>query len=285
MVHTVGVVGAGTMGVGIAYVFAASGARTTVVEPDEDRMSAVRRELAEAAAAGLARGKLTAEAAGELSSRIEHVHSAEQLPQGLDLVVETVPEDRALKERVLAHAESRSPALLATNTSAPSIDALAGSLVRPDRFLGLHFFNPVWSIPVVEVVRGASTSEQALAAALAAVRSIGKETAVVADAPGFATSRLDVVAALEAIRMVEQGVGEPAEIDRAVQLAYRHPVGPLRLSDIVGLDVRLQIARNLETALGPQFAPPQLLVDKVAAGELGRKSGRGFYDWPSPQTR
>jgi 3-hydroxybutyryl-CoA dehydrogenase len=279
MVHAVGVVGAGTMGVGIAYVFALSGARTVVVEPDEARMAAVRAEVDGAATAGVARGKLTAEVAAGLPARIEHVASADQLPVGLDLVVETVPEDLALKERVLAQVESREPALLASNTSALSIDALAAGLARPDRFLGLHFFNPVWSIPVVEVVRGAATSEQALEAGLAAVRSIGKETAVVADAPGFATSRLDVVAALEAIRMVEQGVGEPAEIDRAVQLAYRHPVGPLRLTDIVGLDVRLHIARNLEAALGPQFAPPQLLVDKVAAGELGRKSGRGFYDW------
>ena len=279
MVRAVGVVGGGTMGVGIAYVFAVSGARTVVVEPDEARMAAVRAEIDGAAAAGVARGKLSAETAAGLRGLIEHVTSADRLPVGLDLVVETVPEDRALKERVLAQVEAREPVLLASNTSALSIDALAAGLVRPDRFLGLHFFNPVWSIPVVEVVRGAATSGQTLASALDAVRSIGKETAVVADAPGFATSRLDVVAALEAIRMVEQGVGEPAEIDRAVQLAYRHPVGPLRLTDIVGLDVRLHIARNLETALGPQFAPPQLLVDKVAAGELGRKSGRGFYDW------
>ncbi|MCW2677089.1 MAG: 3-hydroxybutyryl-CoA dehydrogenase [Modestobacter sp.] len=279
MVRAVGVVGGGTMGVGIAYVFAVSGARTVVVEPDEARMAAVRAEIDGAAAAGVARGKLSAETAAGLPGLIEHVTSADRLPVGLDLVVETVPEDRALKERVLAQVEARQPVLLASNTSALSIDALAAGLARPDCFLGLHFFNPVWSIPVVEVVRGAATSEQTLASALDAVRSIGKETAVVADVPGFATSRLDVVAALEAIRMVEQGVGEPAEIDRAVQLAYRHPVGPLRLTDIVGLDVRLHIARNLETALGPQFAPPQLLVDKVAAGELGRKSGRGFYDW------
>ncbi|SDG98961.1 3-hydroxyacyl-CoA dehydrogenase family protein [Klenkia brasiliensis] len=277
---SVGVVGAGTMGVGIAYVFAVTGARTVVVEPDHARMVAVRREVAGAAEAGVRRGKLSAEVAAGLADRLEHAPSAEELPEGLDLVVETVPEDLALKHRVLAACEARGPAVLASNTSALSIDALAEGLARPEAFLGLHFFNPVWSIPVVEVVRGARTSAATLETALAAVAGIGKESAVVADAPGFATSRLDVVAALEAIRMVEQGVGEPADIDRAVQLAYRHPVGPLRLTDIVGLDVRLHIARNLETALGPQFAPPQLLVDKVAAGELGAKSGRGFYDWP-----
>lgn len=279
MVGSVGVVGAGTMGVGIAYVFAVTGARTVVVEPDAARMAAVRREVADAAAAGVRRGKLAEDAAAALPGRLEHVVAAEELPEGLDLVVETVPEDLDLKHRVLTACEARHPAVLASNTSALSIDALAAPLTRPGSFLGLHFFNPVWSIPVVEVVRGAQTSPATLEAALAAVAGVGKESAVVADAPGFATSRLDVVAALEAIRMVEQGVGEPADIDRAVQLAYRHPIGPLRLTDVVGLDVRLHIARNLETALGPQFAPPQLLVDKVAAGELGVKSGRGFYDW------
>jgi len=277
---SVGVVGAGTMGVGIAYVFAVTGARTVVVEPDHARMAAVRREVTGAAEAGVRRGKLSADVAAGLADRLEHVAAADELPAGLDLVVETVPENLALKHRVLAACEARGPAVLASNTSALSIDALADGLTRPEAFLGLHFFNPVWSIPVVEVVRGARTSAATLETALAAVAGIGKEAAVVADAPGFATSRLDVVAALEAIRMVEQGVGEPADIDRAVQLAYRHPVGPLRLTDIVGLDVRLHIARNLETALGPQFAPPQLLLDKVAAGELGAKSGRGFYDWP-----
>lgn len=279
MVSSVGVVGGGTMGTGIAYVFAVAGAATTVVEPDADRFAALQAEVTQAAAGGVTRGKLPAEVAATLGQRIAHAVSVDALPEGLDLVVETVPESPELKRAVLRAAESRRPAVLATNTSALSIDELAAGLAAPERFLGMHFFNPVWSIPLVEVVRGAATGEDTLGAALAAVAAIGKEAAVVRDAPGFATSRLDVVAALEAIRMVEAGVGEPAQIDRAVQLAYRHPVGPLRLSDIVGLDVRLHIARNLERALGPRFTPPQLLVDKVAAGELGRKSGRGFYDW------
>ena len=281
MTKNVGVIGGGTMGIGIAYVFAVSGAATTVVEPDPGRMATLRAEVGKAAAGGVARGKLPAGTVATLDGRIAHVRSADELPEGLDLVVETVPESPELKHTVLLAAESRRPTVLASNTSALSIDALASGLAAPERFLGLHFFNPVWSIPVVEVVRGAATSDETLHAALAAVEGIGKQTAVVRDMPGFATSRLDVVAALEAIRMVETGVGEPAEIDRAIQLAYRHPVGPLRLTDIVGLDVRLHIARNLERALGPQFTPPQLLIDKVEAGELGRKTGRGFYDWSS----
>jgi 3-hydroxybutyryl-CoA dehydrogenase len=196
--------------------------------------------------------------------------------------VETVPERLDLKRRVLAAVEATGPALLASNTSAISIDLLADGLARPERFCGMHFFNPVWSLPLVEVVRGERTADAAIEAARAAATSIGKESIVVRDVPGFATSRLDMSAALEAMRMVEDGVASAEDIDRAAVLAYRHPVGPLRLSDIVGLDVRLDIARTLAASHGPRFAPPQLLVDKVAAGELGQKSGRGFHEWPSP---
>lgn len=275
----VAVVGGGTMGVGIAYVFAAAGCAVHVVEPDPARVEALRRELDAAAAAGAERGRLDPDLAAGLAASIRCVADVEELPAGLALIVESVPEDLALKQSVLAAADARAPALLASNTSSLSIDALAADLARPASFCGMHFFNPVWSLPLVEVVRGARTSDAALDAALDAVTTIGKEAAVVADAPGFATSRFDLAAALEAIRMLEEEVGAAEDIDRAVQLAYRHPVGPLRLSDIVGLDVRLHIARILAAELGPRFAPPQLLIDKVAAGELGRKTGRGFFDW------
>ena len=180
---------------------------------------------------------------------------------------------------MLAAAERREPKILASNTSTLSIDALAGRLSHPGAFVGLHFFNPVWSLPLVEVIRGSANTEDTLGRALDAVAAIGKQAAVVRDQPGFATSRLDTVTALEAIRMVEQGVGRPADIDRAIQLAYRHPVGPLRLTDIVGLDVRLDTARSLEGSLGERFRPPALLADMVARGDLGQKSGRGFYRW------
>jgi 3-hydroxybutyryl-CoA dehydrogenase len=273
------VVGGGTMGVGIAYVFAATGRPVYVVEPDPRRVGALRRELADAAAKGAERGRLDPGPAATLADDVRCVGDAAELPEGLALVVESVPEDLELKRRVLVAAEARAPALLATNTSSLSVDDLAAGLARPEAFCGMHFFNPVWSLPLVEVIRGARTSDAALGAALAAVRALGKEAAVVRDAPGFATSRLDVVSALEAIRMLEEGVGEADDIDRAIRLAYRHPVGPLRLSDIVGLDVRLHIARVLAGSLGPRFEPPRLLVEKVAAGELGRKTGRGFFDW------
>ena len=279
MVWSVGVVGAGTMGVGIAYVFAAAGCETTVVEPDAVRAGELRGVLAEASANGLKRGKLDRGRAEALPESVRSVRSVGELPAAVDLVVETVPEDFDLKREVLARIEERSPALLATNTSSMSIDRLAEGLRRPERFLGLHFFNPVWSIPMVEIVRGAHTADDALALARHAAELIGKETIVVRDVPGFATSRLDVIASLEAMRMLEDGVTTAEEIDRAAVLAYRHPVGPLRLSDLVGLDVRLDIARNLTKTYGARYEPPGILVAKVRAGELGRKSGRGFFDW------
>jgi 3-hydroxybutyryl-CoA dehydrogenase len=275
----VAVVGAGTMGIGIAYVFAAAGCAVTVVEPDTARVAAMRRELDVVAQDGRRRGRLDAAVAAGLAQSIQVVDAVTRLPSRLDLVVESVPESIDLKRVVLYEIEQREPLVLATNTSSLSIDELAAGLGSPGRFLGLHFFNPVWSLALVEVVRGVATDKATLARALEFVSLIGKKSAVVRDLPGFATSRLDLVAGLEAIRMVEEGVGEPADIDRAIQLAYRHPVGPLQLSDIVGLDVRLDIARTLEKSLGPRFAPPALLERKVAAGELGRKTGRGFYTW------
>ncbi len=279
MTSKVAVIGAGTMGVGIAYVFAVAGWQTVVVEPDPARMDALRTQLAAAAEGGVARGRVTPERAAQLPELISHLGAVSDLPPGLDLVIESVPESLALKRQVLAQAELARPTVLASNTSSLSIDTLAADLAHPERFVGMHFFNPVWSLPLVEVVRGAATGTDTLDLVLAAAAAIGKQTAVVSDRPGFATSRLDVATSLEAIRMVQEGVGEPAEIDRAVQLAYRHPVGPLRLADIVGLDVRLDIARSLSVSLGPRFEPPQLLIDKVAAGELGQKTGQGFYRW------
>lgn len=279
MATSVGVVGAGTMGVGIAYVFAAAGCPTTVAEPDAGRSAALLAVLGRQAASGLARGKLTAGQAADLPGLVQVVPAPGDLPEGLTLVVESVPERLELKHDVLAAVQARHPALLATNTSALSVDELAGRLARPEDFLGMHFFNPVWSLQMVELIRGAATSEATISRAQALVTLIGKRSIVVKDLPGFATSRLDVVAALEAMRMLESGVASADDIDTAMTVAYRHPMGPLRLSDIVGLDVRLDIARNLTKVYGERFAPPQVLIDKVADGQLGQKSGQGFFTW------
>ena len=276
----VAVIGAGTMGVGIAYVLAAAGCRTAVVEPDAGRTGVLVDTLRAQAQRGVARGKLTPEQAEALPGRLEVVATPAQLRTGLDLVVESVPERLELKHQVLAAVADRRPALLATNTSALSVDALAERLPHPQSFLGMHFFNPVWSLPMVEVVRGARTADAAVETAQLLVQLIGKESIVVHDVPGFATSRLDLIASLEAMRMLESGVASAEDIDKAMVLAYRHPVGPLRLSDVVGLDVRLDIARTLTTALGDRFSPPQVLVDLVERGALGQKTGQGFYAWP-----
>lgn len=273
------VVGGGTMGVGIAYVMAVAGIPTTVVEPNAERASAMMQEIDGALANGISRGKLTDSDAASARAALTVVSAVSELPEGLDLVIETVSERADIKETVLREIDAKHPLMIASNTSSMSINALSGFVQDPTRFIGLHFFNPVWSIPLVEIIRGTSTSQATLDQALAFVVAIGKESAVINDAPGFATSRLDLIVAAESIRMVEEGVGSPEDIDRAITLAYRHPVGPLTLTDIVGLDVRLDIMRQLERSLGERFAPPQLLIDMVERGDLGKKSGRGFYEW------
>ena len=275
------VVGGGTMGVGIVYVYAAAGWSVTVVEPDDARARAMQLTLSDVAKAGATRGKLTPAQVAQVSQGVQRVSSANELPQGLDLVVETVPERLALKQQVLGQIDARQPRIIATNTSALSIDQLAASVRDPANFLGMHFFNPVWSLPMVELIRGQHTSVQTLALAREFAESTGKTTITVGDVPGFATSRLDLIASLEAMRMLQDGVASAEDIDRAMVIAYRHPIGPLRLSDIVGLDVRLDIARHLRVALGERYAPPPLLEQMVARGELGQKSGKGFFDWPA----
>ncbi len=275
------VVGGGTMGVGIAYVFAVAGWEVFVVEPDATRADTLRRTLASAAAAGVQRGKLSAEQA-ERAAGIPRVAAVADLPLGLDLVVETVPERLALKLEVLAAIAARQPKVIGSNTSALSIDELALAVPDAGAFLGMHFFNPVWSLPLVELIHGDKTRPEVLEQVRQWVGGIGKTPITVRNVPGFATSRLDLIASLEAMRMLQDGVASAEDIDRAAVLAYRHPVGPLRLSDIVGLDVRLDIARALSQSLGERYAPPRILENLVAQGHLGQKSGKGFFDWKNP---
>jgi 3-hydroxybutyryl-CoA dehydrogenase len=222
----------------------------------------------------------TVRAIGALRSELTTATDAAALAE-CALVVEAVFEDRAAKRAALRRAEAviAEGAILATNTSSISIDDLAVDLARPERFLGLHFFNPVPASNLVEVVIGAATAADLEVRARAWVESLGKTAVVVRDSPGFASSRLGVALGLEAIRMLEEGVASAADIDAAMELAYPHPMGPLRTTDIVGLDVRLGIAEELHAALGERFAPPELLRRLVAEGHLGRKTGRGFYEW------
>ena len=275
----VGVIGGGRMGAGIAHAFALAGAEVIVVERDAEAAAAASARLLESVRRSVERGA-TDRDVDALRSAIETSTDAAALA-GCRLVVEAVPEERDAKIAALSRAEQvLSPdAALATNTSSISIDDLATALARPERFLGLHFFNPVPASQLVEVVTGAATEPGLVDDATTWIAALGKTPIVVRDSPGFASSRLGVALGLEAIRMLEEGVASAADIDAAMTLGYRHPMGPLRTTDIVGLDVRLGIAEELERTLGERFAAPELLRRMVAEGKLGRKSGEGFYAW------
>jgi 3-hydroxybutyryl-CoA dehydrogenase len=277
----VAVIGGGTMGVGIAHRFAAHGATVLVSDVDEAMAASAVGRIVETLYTAEQRGKLSRDEAEFAVAAVTPVAAVAEMPEGLDLIVEAVIEDVGLKQSILVDAEARNPAVLASNTSSISIDSLAAGLARPGRFAGMHFFNPVWAIHLVEVIRGAQTSGETLLRIGSMVDALGMQQAVINDAPGFATSRLGVLVGVEAIRMVEQGVGSPVAIDTAMSLGYRHPMGPLMLGDLVGLDVRLNIAEHLASVYGERFAPPDLLRSMVADGLLGKKAGVGFYDWSS----
>jgi 3-hydroxybutyryl-CoA dehydrogenase len=276
----VAVVGGGRMGAGVAQVFAVAGSVVCLVERDPAAAAAARDRVAMGLLRASEKGALS-ESADSVLERLVLLDDLAGLNPGTDLVVEAVPEEAELKIRVLAAAEQAVGELtvLASNTSSLSITGLAEGLRRPERFLGTHFFNPVPASKLVEIVTGPQTGAAALEATRGWVAGLGKSEIVVRDSPGFATSRLGVLLGLEAIRMLEEGVAEAEAIDRAMELGYRHPMGPLRSTDLVGLDVRLAIAEHLHRELGERFAPPALLRDKVARGELGRKTGQGFFTW------
>ncbi|MEZ5175344.1 MAG: 3-hydroxyacyl-CoA dehydrogenase family protein [Acidimicrobiia bacterium] len=275
----VAVVGGGTMGVGIAHRFAAKGATVEIADIDLETARAAVERTGVSLDKAESRGKL--DSATDAKARLSAVASLEHVTHRPDVVIEAVIENMDLKRGLLATAEELDPTVLGTNTSSLSINALARDLTAPDRFVGLHFFNPVWAIHLIEVIKGEATSNETLTRVAEIASFLDMEQAVINDAPGFATSRLGVLVGLEAIRMVEQGVAAPADIDRAMSLGYRHPMGPLMLGDLVGHDVRLGIARHLATVYGERFEPPPLLVSMVEDGKLGKKSGIGFYDWTS----
>ncbi|MER7182081.1 3-hydroxyacyl-CoA dehydrogenase family protein [Streptomyces hyaluromycini] len=278
--RTVAVIGGGRMGAGIAQSFATAGSAVTVVESGAEAAAAALERIGGSLRRAAERGHL-AEAAEQVAGRVTVVPAVAALPPEAELVVEAVPEDAALKARLLKAAEEAvgDTAVLATNTSSLSVTDLAAVLRRPERFVGMHFFNPVPASALVEIVVAPGSAPHTVEAALEWTRALGKQDVVVKDSPGFASSRLGLALGLEAIRMVEEGVAGPEAIDDAMRLGYKHPMGPLRLTDLVGLDVRLAIAEYLHTTLGDRFAPPQLLRDKVARGELGHKTGQGFYTW------
>lgn len=280
-IRTVTVLGAGTMGHGIAHVAALAGHDVRLYDVAQDAADAGRGKVAAALDKGVALGKVEASARDAALGRLVATAELGAACAGADLVVEAVPEKLDLKRELFAAVERAAPAgaLLATNTSSLPVAKIAGAVADPARVVGMHFFNPVHLMKLLEVVCHAACDDSAVAAAVALGERWGKTPIVVKDSPGFASSRLGLALGLEAIRMVEEGVAAPADIDTAMKLGYGHPMGPLELTDLVGLDVRLGIADYLSDALGPGFEPPELLRQKVADGKLGKKSGEGFYRW------
>ena len=275
------VLGAGTMGHGIAQALAMCGVETRLFDPDaaalERGLGAVGRNLDK----GVERGKVSAELREQTLGRLSGTGDLEAGVAGAGVVVEAVPERIELKRKIFSQLDGLlgPEVLLGTNTSSLPISDIAEACGRPERVVGMHFFNPVHIMKLVEVVRGKQTSEEAAQCALELSRRMGKEPIDVQDSPGFASSRLGLAIGLEAMRMLEAGVASAEDIDKAMTLGYGFPMGPLKLTDLVGLDVRLAIAEHLTRELGPRFEPPQVLRDKVAEGALGKKSGRGFYEW------
>jgi 3-hydroxybutyryl-CoA dehydrogenase len=278
----VAVVGAGTMGAGIAQVCAAAGSAVRLTDVSTAMLDRAVEGITAFLDKGIARGKATAADKARILGAIRTTSALEEAMAGADLVIEAVPEDLALKRALFGRIAAAAPAaaVLATNTSSLALAEVFAGVAGPERCLGTHFFNPPPLMPLLEVVRAAATSPASVERVLAYARELGKEPILVRDSPGFATSRLGVVLGLEAIRMVEEQVASPADIDKAMELGYRHPMGPLRLTDLVGLDVRMAIADYLRAKLdSPAFEVPKLMRDMVARGELGKKSGRGFYEW------
>lgn len=278
----VAVLGAGTMGAGIAQVCAQAGSEVVLRDVEDGFVARGMATIRGFLDKGVEKGKVAPEVREATLARLTTTTDMAAAVAGADLVIEAVPERLDIKREVFAAVAAAAPAtaVLATNTSSLSLAGIFEGLSAPERCIGMHFFNPVPIMALLEIVRPAAASDATLERVRTYATQIQKEPIVVRDSPGFATSRLGVCIGLEAIRMVEAEVASAADIDKAMELGYRHPMGPLRLTDLVGLDVRLAIADYLRKELdSPVFEAPQLLRDMVAAGKLGKKSGHGFYDW------
>jgi 3-hydroxybutyryl-CoA dehydrogenase len=280
-IETVGVIGAGTMGHGIAQVAAAAGYKVLLRDVDRDSLArgiqAIERNLTK----GIQLGKLTED---DRDSTLQHIRGTTKLAEiaNADLIVEAAPELLELKQEILREVETHSSKafIFATNTSSLSITEIARASERPQNVVGMHFFNPVHIMRLVEIVVGKATGDDTVETVREVSRRLRKEPIVVRDVPGFASSRLGVALGLEAMRMLEQGVASAQDIDTAMELGYNHPMGPLKLTDHVGLDIRLNIAEYLYRELGSEtFRPPEVLRRMVEEGKLGKKTGEGFYDW------
>ncbi len=280
-ISTLAVLGSGTMGRGIAHVAALAGYRTHLFDVSRKMLDQAESTIHKNLDKGVALGKVDPHAAAQARTGLTvHTELGEAVANA-DLVIEAIPEEMVLKVETFAAVAALSPAhtLFASNTSALSITEMAAASGRPERFAGMHFFNPVHVMKLLELVRGLQTSDETLAAMHAVGERMGKEVVVVREAPGFVTTRINAMIGNEAFRMLEEGVASAPDIDRALKLGLNHPMGPFELGDLVGLDVRLKILEFLHQSLGERFRPNNLLVQHVRAGRLGRKSGRGVYEY------
>jgi 3-hydroxybutyryl-CoA dehydrogenase len=278
----VAVVGAGTMGHGIAQVAATAGYQTCITDTQTTALDSAVERIGQNLEGGVERGKISRESADRALGLIDTCPTLEHAVQEAHVVIEAVVENIDVKRDLFRTLDSLTgPAtVLATNTSSLSVGAIASATKHPARVVGMHFFNPVHIMKLVEIVVHDGTDQNTINVASILTRDMGKEPIRVRDTPGFASSRLGVVLALEAMRMVEQDVATPHDIDKAMELGYGHPMGPLKVTDLVGLDVRLAIAEYLHSELGAaHYQPPEILRQMVEAGELGKKTGKGFYDW------
>jgi len=280
-VKRIAVVGAGTMGHGIAQIAALAGFEVALQDVDRGVLEEARKRVHSNLDKGVSLGKVEASARDAALARLRLTAILEDAVAGADAVVEAVPEKLALKQQIFTAAAAvvSARSLLVTNTSSLSIASIAESLPGPGRVIGMHFFNPVHIMRLVEVVHHDGNDPAVVECARAIAERLGKTAIAVRDAPGFASSRLGITIGLEAMRMVEEGVASAADIDTAMKLGYGHPMGPLELTDLVGLDIRLHVADYLAETIGDRFRAPAIIRDKVAAGKLGKKSGEGFYVW------
>jgi len=281
-VRTVAVIGAGTMGAGIAQVCAQTGWQTRLYDAFPDGLLKGMDSIHAFWDKGIARGKTTEQQKSEWSTNLSSHEDIFEAVSGADLVIEAVPEVMELKQSIFRQLEEMAPshAILATNTSGLQIGEIASATGCPERVIGMHFFNPVPLMSLLELVRHESCSDETVESAQSIGSAMGKETILVGDVPGFATSRLGVVLGNEAIRMLADGVASASDIDTAMRLGYKHPMGPLELSDLVGLDVRRDILNSLAEAFEDErYLPHPMLDQLVEAGDLGKKTGKGIYEW------
>jgi 3-hydroxybutyryl-CoA dehydrogenase len=280
-IETITVIGAGTMGRGIAYAALAGGYRTVLEDVLPEQLAQAVKSIGEAFDEAIARGKASPEQKAQALARLSTASSVDLACREADLVIEAVPEDLEMKIDVFCILEkfARPGAILASNTSSLSVTEIAAMTTRADRCLGLHFFNPVPKMKLLEIVRALETSEETIAACREVGRRMGKEVVVVRESPGFITSRINALIGNEAFYMLQEGIASAREIDTAMKLGLNHPMGPFELVDLVGLDVCLSVLEYLHKTLGEKFRPCPLLVRYVKAGRLGRKSGRGVFEY------